>query len=468
MLSGLALKTGMSKNFLAFTICLFLSFPLAVLFRFIKKTKLRHVYSLVVGFLFSLIVLEWQTVIFFMIILLVYILLENKRVRTNSLIIPLMLVACVSITHIFRIIVYGEEYRTDSTAPIMLLVFRLLDLLRFYRKLDQNEEKSRDQKEDKNKEQPTKKHKPSLFEYLSFVFYFPSFLAGPIFYWEEFQDFIQLEGIWSEKDGEISQLPKTRGLLVSGRKFLGGVLFTLLNMLVGKKFNTDLLFEGDLPTNFVKKVSLYHIVGFIIRCKYYGAFLLTESVNDLSLFNYNGIDPKTEKHRWNRFRNVEIWKIETSQTLWQVAKSWNIRVNTALNTNVYTEFKKKYGTFISMFATFLASAMWHGFHFGYYACLLTTAILIQASKIVRNNIRPFFINKDGSSKRIKIAYDIAGFLWVACFQLDYITIPFIVKTFERTWAFWRSVHFIHIWISLLILVINFFYIKLRRKSKKVD
>ena len=132
----------------------------------------------------------------------------------------------------------------------------------------------------------------------------------------------------------------------------------------------------------IRRIFILHMLGFTSRLKYYGVWYLTEGACILSGMGYKGVDPKTGRVQWDRLQNVNPWGIETAQNTRAYLANWNMNTNNWLRNYMYlrvTRKGKKPG-FRASLATFITSAIWHGFYPGYYLSFLLAAFLQTAAK----------------------------------------------------------------------------------------
>jgi lysophospholipid acyltransferase len=111
---------------------------------------------------------------------------------------------------------------------------------------------------------------------------------------------------------------------------------------------------------------------------------MAEGACILSGLGYNGFDPKTGKVFWDRLENVNPWSLETAQNTRGYIDSWNKNTNHWLRNYIYlrvTPKGKKPGFRASM-ATFVTSALWHGFYPGYYLTFVMGSLVQTVAKSV--------------------------------------------------------------------------------------
>jgi len=101
----------------------------------------------------------------------------------------------------------------------------------------------------------------------------------------------------------------------------------------------------------------------------------------LSGLGFNGYNPDGSV-RWDRVTNVSPLALETAQNNKEYLEVWNQNTNKWLRNYVYlrvTPRGKKPG-FRSAMATFITSAVWHGFYPGYYLTFVTAGLIQTCGK----------------------------------------------------------------------------------------
>ncbi len=162
-----------------------------------------------------------------------------------------------------------------------------------------------------------------------------------------------------------------------------GLIWIFLFMQLSGWYNADRVLGDEYKKHgFFGRIFILHMLGFTTRMKYYGVWYLTEGACILSGIGYKGVDPKTGRVQWDRLQNVNPWGIETAQNTRAYLGNWNINTNNWLRNYMYlrvTRKGKKPG-FRASLATFVTSAIWHGFYPGYYLSFLLAAFLQAVSK----------------------------------------------------------------------------------------
>lgn len=105
------------------------------------------------------------------------------------------------------------------------------------------------------------------------------------------------------------------------------------------------------------------------------------------------------------------------------------------------------------------SAYWHGIHPGYYLSMLTTSPCIMAEYLMEKGLKFKFIKQ-----RYHFIYNFFAWLFRTR-EFDYMSIGFILLSFEETIKYWRSVYFIGHFICLFFILFGFI-LKSISKNKK--
>ncbi|KAJ5753747.1 uncharacterized protein N7511_007900 [Penicillium nucicola] len=365
------------------------------------------------------------------------------------------LMAHMSVNHIYRQIA-DEAHAVDITGAQMVLVMKLTSFC--WNVYDGRRPQA--QLSDSQKYSAITQF-PSIVDYLGYVMFFPSLFAGPSFEYVDYRRWIDTTLFEVPPGTDPSKVPATRKkrkIPRSGtpavKKLAIGLVWIFAFIQLGAYFTTDfVLSDSFLQYSFLRRVFTVHMVGFTARLKYYGVWSLTEGACILSGMGYNGFDQTTGKVFWNRLENVDPWGLETAQNSHAYLGSWNKNTNHWLRNYVYlrvTPKGKKPGFRASM-ATFATSALWHGFHPGYYMTFVLGSFIQTVAKNFRRYVRPFFLTPDGSAPMPnKRYYDILS--WLATqLTLSFTVLPFILLSFNESITVWSRVYFYGIASTLFSL-----------------
>ncbi|KAI9319733.1 membrane bound O-acyl transferase, partial [Dichotomocladium elegans] len=288
------------------------------------------------------------------------------------------------------------------------------------------------------------KQYPSLMEFFGWVFFFSGFMTGPTC---EYMDYIRFtHHFFLSADSKVSPVRPTLHVL---SKVAAVMLFLVF---VAPTFAMTKTLEPSFTALPIYQRLLFIMVSAIgTRSKYYCIWLLYEGSFVLCGFGYNGYDPRTGRHRWNRISNVDIVEVELSQSYKQLSSKWNIGANNWLRHYVYVRLvppntKPKA---IATIMTYLASGLWHGFHPGYYFLFISVALLQVLGRRVRRAVHPFMFTPDGQTPlpRKKV-YDFLGWLFTMG-TVAFLVTPFDLLYISRTFYVWRQVYYPHYCVLVL-------------------
>ncbi|KAI6251183.1 Lysophospholipid acyltransferase [Erysiphe necator] len=294
---------------------------------------------------------------------------------------------------------------------------------------------------------------PSVLDFAGFIMFFPSLFAGPAFDFVDYKRWIEMEmfdipiqgtdGNSSKLDSrKIKRVPQNfaPAMLKAASGVMWIILFMKLSTIYYPKFLTEDIY---MTYRFPRRVWILHLLCFTTRLKYYGVWALTEAACILSGFGYAGINPATGKASWNNLRHVDPIGVETAQNTRAYLGSWNINTNNWLRNYIYlrvTPRGKKPG-FRASLATFISSALWHGFYPGYYLSFILASFVQTVAKNFRRYLRPFFVDPSTSKPTsLKSLYDIFSYI-VTQLSFSFITAPFIFLDLESSFLVWSRVYF---------------------------
>jgi lysophospholipid acyltransferase len=231
---------------------------------------------------------------------------------------------------------------------------------------------------------------PSVLDYAGYVLFFPSLFGGPAFDYIDYRRWIDTTLFDVPPGTDPSKVPPTRKkrrIPRSGRpatkKLAMGLFWILAFLQLSGMYPAELVLNDDyMQYSLLRRIWYMHMIGFVTRLKYYGAWALTEGACILSGLGYNGFDPKTGKVFWDRLENVNPWGLETAQNTRGYIENWNKNTNHWLRNYIYlrvTPKGRKPGFRASM-ATFVTSAFWHGFYPGYYLTFVLASLIQTVAK----------------------------------------------------------------------------------------
>jgi len=449
-LLSLSENSGLGVDQLSFLFCSFVAYPLAVVYSLLPPNRnLKHIYGLVIGLWFSWTCFKWQTLHSFGSAAGAYLIVNIFEPKQAAKFTYIWMMGYLTVSHIYRMYDDYMGYTLDFTGPQMLLTLKMTTFALDYYDGQSSEEKMKPYA----KIMHIKKI-PTILEFFGYVYFFPGFLAGPAFNIREYLEYI---------DGTMFKAAphqKMPSPLIPFIKSFGTALicsvFVVLNMSYGIKTTLEPAFFAK---SFIERILLLWFASCLARFPYYFAWKLSEAGSVLSGIGFSGM--KNGVPTWERATNAHIVSLELAQNFKDVTDSWNIRTDKWLKHYIYERV-----SVAPVALTFLNSAVWHGFYPGYYYSFMTASFIIQIARVIRRNIRPWFLESDGvTPKSTKTFYDIAS-VFVTSFTLNYIMAPFVLLGAVEGWRLWGSVYFAGHVGAAVVYVIAAFLIRPPKSPKK--
>ncbi|KAH8919908.1 MBOAT-domain-containing protein, partial [Atractiella rhizophila] len=297
---------------------------------------------------------------------------------------------------------------------------------------------------------------PTLLDFLSYCFFFPSIMAGPSFTYASYRSFINRTLFGASKDNPSQfTLPPGRWYR-AGKRFACGVFYLAIFATQAGSWSFSNLVDprlGWLDKPLWKRIFAMQMGGFMARTKYYAVWCLAETAYILSGL---GWDPISRKYI--NSRNLKIRQIECAQSFKELLDHWNMNTNVWLRECVYKRVARegKKPGFKSTMATFGTSAFWHGTNPCYYLTFFLGGFAQNLGKLLRKNIRPFFLPpgylliKPGQptppTGALKAFYDIVGIISVQL-VLNFAVVPFMLQDFRQSFTAWNNVN----WYGLILV-----------------
>ena len=357
-------KLGASPEQIILIFTIIMTIPFSFLNYFIHSKTNRLLYSFLIGFLFqySIFGINMLHTIFSTISTYLFVYFLGRKISPFYLLIGIMI--HLSYLHIYRMIVdYGGWTVDDITTIYMISVTKYSSFAFSFAdgNIDPKNIKSEHHKAYRIEKTP------SFLEFASYIYFYPTSIAGPFIEFKDFINFIE------EKDCYNSLNNKFCFLFVEGlKKFFAGIFFIAFYAIIGARYPISPVgtsqFRIDYPI-WWKRILYLYIAGPVARSKYYIAWLLCYSSLIFSgmaygeikkedkiiknvekgsygsiLFNEFGMHPKYKMIHWNR--PIHIWLKYNVYT----------RLLNPLNKNIV----------LASFITYIFSSIWHGFYPSYY------------------------------------------------------------------------------------------------------
>eukprot|EP01116_Phalansterium_solitarium_P011443 TRINITY_DN27123_c0_g1_i1.p1 TRINITY_DN27123_c0_g1~~TRINITY_DN27123_c0_g1_i1.p1 ORF type:complete len:475 (+),score=132.32 TRINITY_DN27123_c0_g1_i1:217-1641(+) len=396
----LAANVGFPADQLKFLFSLFASYPLGFLMKYLPNSpSLKHMYSIVFSALFSWLCLG-PFAIFHSVFssFVAYLMMATLPHGTAHKVVFVWVLGYMSASHIYRMYFDWMGWTMDFTTSQMLLTQKLTSMAFNY--FDGNKPAGKATKEQQER---AIKQLPGLLEFYGFVFFLPSYMAGPSMEITEYQNYIS--GAMFNDSVCKGKMPSTLmpALAGFGRALLLAPLLILQPMFPVSYLISDRYLHH---TGILEKLLRLWLHCTLCRIKYYFAWYLSEGI-----FNATGIGYRLDgtKVSWDRFRNVDFFGVELAPNVRSVTTYWNMRTAEWLRHYVYTRVVPEGTKTVPLYATvatYSVSAFWHGFYPGYYTFFLLTAVVTEVAKDVRRSIRPLFINDKNPNKVSQFIYDV--------------------------------------------------------------
>jgi lysophospholipid acyltransferase 1/2 len=326
------------------------------------------------------------------------------------------------------------NYYIDITGPMMVLVqknttlaFSLHDGL-----VKKPEELNEIQKREAIKEIP------SILDYLSYCFHFQTVMTGPLCFYTDFQRFISGENLIVKDKRMTPWKPAMAKIVFSLCCLVFVVIF-------GGLTHPEIVAQKEYQSNGLLKWSMFFFfVIFVQRVQYYCVWVMADGICNLSGFGFNGFDSKGNE-KWDLVTNVDPYKVEMALSFKETLDAWNITTMYWLRRVAFERVPKNMRTV----STYLLSALWHGFFFGYYLTFLTGALVTVSARLIRRSLRFRF---QGSYALARF-YDVITF-FATKFALAYTTFPFVTLHLYPGLQVYLDTYFIlHIFCLLGIFVL---------------
>ncbi|KAJ3019187.1 lysophospholipid acyltransferase [Thoreauomyces humboldtii] len=468
--TALAESLHMPMQNLTVAIVLFSAYPLALIYAYLpaKAATTKHVFSIAVTtFLFLTLV---DAVLFVQLLaacLAAYTLVSvGRQSAYTPMAVFLGILGILSYHHLQNQLIDPDPKRTDNTGPVMMMVIKLSTFAwAAHDGTKPKESLTREQ------QRTAIHHMPTLLEFLGYAFFFGGWLVGPANDFSEYRRFTRGET-------PFENIPP-RGIATL-RTFLMG----MLTLGIYIKFAEPLSHWGCLTESYAERpfwwrLMYINLAGNVVRCKYYGVWKLAEGADNLAGIGYLGPSPtEPGKQIFARVQNVEPLTLELAQSPRDYIGAWNQQTGKWLRNCVYMRLapaaspvspdnkkdadvsngkahrpKQTGNPAVANIATYLTSAIWHGFRPGYYLTFLSGALVTLTGQLLRRNLRPLVVEPSRLAPW-KPIYDLLG--WAATqVSINYICAPFPVYWLANGVKVWGSVGYVvHVWNAAAFVVFS--------------
>ncbi|XP_053214469.1 lysophospholipid acyltransferase 6-like [Panonychus citri] len=431
-----------------------LYFRVTRLFKFSDTQK--HLIMLLPGIVLCYFCFGYQTSNLFVLAMLCYITLcacDPRFVHCAVLGISMLY---LSYLHLIRQMEDYGGYSIDITGPTMIIVQKVSSLA--FCLHDGRGRLEKDLTLEQKQLRVTRI--PTLLEFLSYVFHFPSVMCGPLVYFKNYLEFI--DGTNFSKHIESPEAEKRSahpGFAVI-RKLSVSFFFAIMIVTYAPKFPITKLYDDKFlaDSSFIMVIAYMLAVPAIARFMLYFAWHYGAACCNAAGLGFNGFNSKNEP-KWDLLDPVDILRFEFSHNLREALATWNKPTQCWLRRSIY-ERSPKY----RMLATYVLSAMWHGFYPGYYLTFLSGALFTQGARTARRCLRHHF----QSTQWLSFVYDILTCLFTRI-MMAYLVFPFVVLTLADSWKIYcRTYFFGHLTVLFGIIVLPLIVRPLKTERNAVE
>ncbi|XP_074036294.1 lysophospholipid acyltransferase 6 [Leptinotarsa decemlineata] len=433
LFAGLAQYTGLATDQFNFIMSQLVALGLATLYRTVlhpsrTSTAVRHAFGLVFGMLIGYFCFGFQAIHLAGLPAVCYVVIitQNAHVMHGMvLIVALIYLSCL---HLHRQVYDYGSYGLDISGPLMVITQKVTSLaFSLHDGLTKKEEEMTN-----NQKYHAVYKTPSAIEYFSYTLMFPSLMAGPVIFFNDYIDFIEGKN-YSKVQGSSKSAPVIVHEPSPVKIICQKVSLALVCAIVFVKFLPIFPIRKVKEENFLINTSVSYKFWYLtvsttlVRFKYYFAWTIADAICNNCGIGFSGY-AENGSARWDKISNVDIFRFEFATSLKESIEAWNKGTNTWLRMLVYDR-TKKYATIL----TYALSAIWHGFYPGYYLTFFSGAMFTFTSRVVRRHVRNHFTE----SRETKFLYDLITFA-VTHFVLAYITFPFVLLEFWPSIALYNQ------------------------------
>ena len=343
--------------------------PFSFLNYFIKGRRNRLLYSLIIGFIFHVSIYSYKSLHTVFSTLVTYYFIYFYGRKLSPAFVLLGVILHLSVLNVHRMFFDFAGWAIDDVSTIyMVLVAKYSSFAFSY------DDGGKDIKDIKSAHLQKQRivELPSLLEYASYIYFYPTCIVGPPIEYKDFINFIELNDCYANLNNNLGFI-----FYQGFEKLFLAIFFVIYFAIFGDKYPMYAVgtakFREQYPT-FWQRILYMYLCGPVGRAKYYVAWLLTYSSLIFSGMAYGeSIDKKTGKI----IRDVEkgtygsIIYNEVGMNPTEKMRYWNTSIHVWLKYNVYVRVLSSKTRFrnnkvIASFCAYGLSAIWHGFYPSYY------------------------------------------------------------------------------------------------------
>lgn len=353
--------------------------PFSLLNYFIKGHNNRILYSLIVGFIFHYSIYGLNSLHTIFATLATYYFVYFYGRKLSPFYVLLYAILHLSVLNIHRMFFDFAGWAIDDISTIyMIFVAKCSSFAFSYSDgaLNINEMKNEHLKKSRIEKMP------SLLEYASYIYFYPTTIVGPFIEYKDYINFIDLTDCYTKLTNNLGYI-----FFEGTQKLFIAIFFTIFFSLYGDKYPMFAVGKAELRKNyptFLERLKYMYLCGPVGRAKYYVAWCLTYSSLIYSGMAYGEIITKEGEI----IRNVDkgtYGSIIYNEIGWNICEKmryWNTSIHIWLKYNVYIRVLISKGIFrnnkvAAAFCSYALSAIWHGFYPSYYVSFLMIYLFEQ-------------------------------------------------------------------------------------------
>ena len=451
---------GLPLQFIYILIVLTACIPLSLISVFVFRKTGRLIFNMIVGLVIQIALFDVAFLNVFIACTVVYILLRFTKLHGGPILFSLF--GYLMIVHIFHFVFYGQTL--DFGASPFLFMFAIAKITFFtyaVRERNVNPAKFINQY---HRYCITDENFPNYFEFLSYMYFFPSAIYGPCFQIKDYLNYIYNRDEYIRMDIKKQM---RNGFI---RILIGYGLISLYYFL---KYTTFFQFgifktyeyiasDDILSMNIILRFILIYVYSIFIKCFIYGFFQLIYGIfmttgiaysEPITLMNLNGgpdyiLDLSDKKGHCGN-----ILKSDLGYNIGDAINNFNRSIHIYLKYCVYirilflpNSWIKNY--FIAAIFVFLFAALWCGIYIGMYFFFIAACIIYQFH--FNLELFGFYDWLDNAHIAIKIIITI-----IVQYILSMIFCMLFLYKIEMTWCYLRNYYF-----TPFIIVIGLYLVSL--------
>lgn len=371
------------------------------------------------------------------------------------------------LSHIYRMSIDYLGWSIDFTGLQMLVTWKVISAGFNYS--DGQKLKNGEKLNTPEHERLSVSQLPNILQYLSYIFFFPTVLSGPVYELRDYLDFIDEPNPESNTTEVINRFSWALAL---------SIFMTVLPK-AGRE---------NLVEPFITNISILEIFGWSYytniysRIKYQTAWYFGEGSSIACGFGYD-----KEKKDWRKIKQADYLGVELATNLQQLTTLWNQSTSRFLRNYVYTRIgppelhipshlkkdekdkkEESKSKLLNLVAVFTTSALWHGLYFGYFSMFVVAAFFAQAHRWYHDAVRPIYFSgeKDFNKPEKTIKYYI--YIVISWFGTHTFCAVNMVGFHVLSLADLIVWHQKTKWIGIIIIAAYFVIARLLARKKKQE